>query len=136
VLLNDLRYNQYGFMMMEIAALRVPPITSRERIPPEAIDSVVQQIIENFNPKKVILFGSYAYGQPRPDSDLDLLIIMKTSLSGVKQAVEISRQIQYRFGLDLLVYTPERLDQRINWGDPFLIEIVSRGKVLYESADA
>ena len=120
---------------MEIAALQVPPITSRDRIPPEAINSVIQQIIEKFNPQKVIMFGSYAYDQPRPDSDLDLLVIMETKLTGIKQAVEISKQIQYRFGLDLLVYTPERLEQRISWGDPFLKEIISRGKVMYESAD-
>jgi predicted nucleotidyltransferase len=121
---------------MEIAALQVPPITSRDRISPEAINSVVQQIIEKYNPKKVIMFGSYASGQFQPDSDLDLLVIMETRLSGIKQAVEISRHIQYLFGLDLLVYTPERLEQRISWGDPFLKEIISRGKVMYESPDA
>jgi len=120
---------------MESAALKIPSITSRKRIPPEAIECVVQQIIEKFNPKKVILFGSYAYGLPRPDSDLDLLVIMETNLTGVRQAVEISSQIEYLFGLDLMVYSPKRLEQRLSMGDLFLQEIVSRGKVMFASAD-
>ena len=130
-------YNNEGsYYHMETITFQVPPISKRKRIPADAIKSVVEQIVMKFNPKKVILFGSYAYGQPKPESDVDLLVIMDTRLSGIRQAIEINNQIQYTFGLDLLVYTPERLQQRISWGDQFLREIVSRGKIVYESTNS
>ncbi|GEM_PF-2422757 len=53
------------------ASTKVPPITRRKRIPQQAIDYVVQQIIEIFQPQKIILFGSYAYGSPRAESDAE-----------------------------------------------------------------
>ena len=84
-------------------AIYVPLITERERIPAEAIEDVVQQIIKKFNPLKIILFGSYAHGNPRPESDVDLLILMDTKLRPIQQEIEICRNITYDFGLDLLV---------------------------------
>jgi uncharacterized protein len=119
---------------MNEVALSVPPVTVRSQIPFAAIEDIVQQIADRFHPQQIILFGSYAYGQPRPESDVDLLVIMETPLSETRQAVEILKAISYRFGLDLLVYTPQRLAQRLEWGDPFLSEIVTHGKVLYASA--
>ncbi|MGD0004696.1 MAG: nucleotidyltransferase domain-containing protein [Anaerolineaceae bacterium] len=82
------------------------------------------------------LFGSYAYGTPRPESDLDLCVIMETPLSETEQAATICRSIQYRFGLDLIVCNPQRLAQRLEWGDSFLKEVVNKGVILYEYADA
>ena len=105
-------------------AIYVPLITERERIPAEAIEDVVQQIIKKFNPLKIILFGSYA------------LILMDTKLRPIQQEIEICRNITYDFGLDLLVYTPENFAERISWGDSFLKEIRREGKVLYESTGA
>ncbi len=123
---------------MEItgAALRVPPINNRQRIPEEAIQDIVEQIALKFSPLKIILFGSYAYGTPRSESDVDLLVIMETELRETQQAIQICQKIEYRFGLDLIVFTPARLAQRIDKGDSFLKEIVSRGKVIYERPDA
>lgn len=118
---------------MSDTALSVPPITIRDRIPQAAIEDVVQQIVDLFHPLRIILFGSYAYGKPHPESDVDLIVVMETKLSETRQAVEILRSISYLFGLDLIVYTPQRLAQRLEWGDPFVREIVNRGKVLYES---
>lgn len=119
---------------MDPIAFEVPPINRRERIPAAAIEDVVSQISDRFNPQKIILFGSYAYGQPHPDSDVDLLVIMDTSLSGVQQSIKILQAVQYRFGIDLLVYTPTFLEQRLAIGDPFVNEIINNGKVVYESA--
>lgn len=112
------------------------PITERERIPQAAIDETVQQIVEKFQPLRIILFGSYAYAQPRPESDVDLLVIMETPLKESTQAVQICQAIEYHFGLDLIVRTPENLARRLGWGDFFLREIVSKGKVLYESPNS
>ncbi len=117
------------------AAVFVPTVDVRKRIPSQAIDDVVRQIAEKFYPKKIILFGSYAYDTPRPESDLDLLVIIDTSLSEAEQAVQILSQIDYLFGLDLLVFTPDHFAQRLDLGDSFLHEVVERGKVLYESPD-
>ena len=120
---------------MSNTALSVPPIHLRDRIPFAAIEDVVQQIASHFHPNRIILFGSFAYGNPRPESDVDLLVVMDTSMGEARQGVEILKGITYRFGLDLLVYTPQRLAQRLEWGDPFVREIVTHGKVLYESSD-
>lgn len=106
--------------------------TNQRDIPASAIFAVVKQIVEKFEPDKIILFGSYAYGDPDAGSDVDLLVVMDTSLRNVEQAIQISRAIKYHFGLDLLVRRPRQLAQRIQQGDCFLREIVEKGKVLYE----
>lgn len=116
-------------------AMRVPSINVRERIPQDAIDDVVEQIATQFQPKQIILFGSYAYGQPRPESDVDLLVVMETPLREKEQRWQIRQAINYNFGLDLIVRKPEVLAQRLEWGDFFLREITERGKVMYESVD-
>ena len=117
-------------------SLFVPTIDVRQRIQPDVIRLLARQIADRFNPQKIILFGSYAYGQPRPESDIDLLIIMKTELRESKQALQIRQFLNPLFGLDIIVYTPQKMDQRLAWGDSFLSEIIERGNVLYESADA
>ncbi len=117
--------------------IEVPSIYERKRIPQEAIDDVVRQISERFKPQKIILFGSYAHGNPQPESDVDLLVIMDTELKESKQARLIDESLERDlFGLDILVRTPDNLKKRIEWGDNFLKEITTDGQVLYESLDA
>jgi predicted nucleotidyltransferase len=116
--------------------LQVPTIDIRKRISDEVIDQLVREIVLRFKPQKIILFGSYAYGSPRPESDVDLLIIMNTELRQTQQAQQIRQHLNPLFGLDLIVYTPDILAKRLVWGDAFLQEIVTKGKTLYESADA
>ena len=110
----------------------VPNINQRSRIPTQAIDNVVHQIARKFELQKIILFGSYARHQPRPESDVDLLVVMDTSLTETEQAVHILQNIEYHFGLDLLVRTPDNLARRLELGDPFLQEIIAEGRVIYE----
>lgn len=118
-----------------MAVVNVPTIDKRKRIPQEAIDEVVLQIAEKFKPRKIILFGSYARGNPRPESDVDMLVVMNTPLKEVQQAIQICQQIQYRFGLDLIVHTPKHLAERVKMGDWFLRDVLEEGKVLYEARD-
>lgn len=100
---------------------------------PSAIRALVQRIAERFQPEKIILFGSYAYGYPKPESDVDLLVVMDTPLRARQQRLEISRAVSPRpFPLDIVVRTPQELAERIALGDLFLGEITTRGKVLYE----
>ncbi len=116
-----------------MAPVNVPTIDKRKRIPQEAIDQVVEQIVEKFKPQKIILFGSYARGNPRPESDVDLLIVMDTPLKESKISLEIHRHLNVMFGLDLVVYTPKRLKERLEMGDWFLRDVLKEGKILYEA---
>jgi len=117
-----------------MATIHVQPVTGRKQVSQKAIAGVVRQIAEKFHPQKIILFGSYARGNPQPDSDVDLLVVMETPLKEMQQAVRICLSIDYHFGLDLIVRTPRTLKERIAMGDSFLCEITADGKVVYEAA--
>jgi uncharacterized protein len=93
----------------------------------------VQRLAGEFLPQRVVLFGSYARGNPSPDSDVDLLVIMPTKKRGIQQALEIRQRVSCPFPLDLLVKTPEDVDHRLALQDSFLISILKEGKTLYES---
>ena len=121
------------YNLFTMTVIKVPTVDKRKRIPQKAIDEVVRQIAEKFHPQKIILFGSYARGKPRPESDVDLLVVMDTPMREVEQAIQICQQIQYRFGLDLIVRKPQRLAERLKMGDWFLRDILEEGKVVYES---
>lgn len=98
----------------------------------EQLTSITTQIIEKYGPEKIILFGSAARGEFRPDSDIDLLIIKKdTPYYGEDRIRELSRLIDRDVPLDLLVYRPEEFEKRLNMGDPFLKAILKEGKVLH-----
>jgi predicted nucleotidyltransferase len=108
-------------------------MASFRRIPMRAIRAVAERIAEKFQPEKIILFGSYACGRPKPESDVDLLVIMNTSLRPRQQRLEISRALSPRpFPMDIIVRTPAELKERIAMGDVFLREIITRGMVIYE----
>ncbi len=100
---------------------KTPRQRSLRRVPLSAIRKLVQEIAEKFRPEKIILFGSYAYGKPHRDSDVDLLVIMPAWNEIIP--------------LDILVRTPENLRWRLEEGDWFLREAVGKGKVLYEKAN-
>ena len=112
----------------------IPNVNQRQRIAPEVIQQVVDHIARTFQPEKVILFGSYAYGQPKPWSDVDLLVIMQTDTPKQKQ-MEITLSFLDPLGVDILVRTPQEIAYRLPLGDFFLREIISKGKVLYERID-
>ncbi len=128
-------FNKWLYNCHIMVVVKVPTIDQRERIPQEAIDEVVRHIVEKFKPQKIILFGSYARGEPRPESDVDLLIVMDTLLRESRQSLEIRRHLGVMFGLDLVVYTPQHLKDRVEMGDWFLRDILEEGKVLYETRE-
>lgn len=102
----------------------------------EMIREYAWRIARAFRPERILLFGSYAYGDPTVDSDVDLLVIMNTSLRPVDQAVSIREAAPPPFPLDLLVRTPSQVAERLALGDRFIHEIVDRGIVLYDAAHA
>ncbi len=97
------------------------------------IKQVCERIAERYTPEKIILFGSHAYGQPTPESDVDLLVVMEFEGSPIQQAIKISRELGLVTPLDLLVRTSAQVRERLRIEDPFMREIVERGKVMYEA---
>ena len=81
-----------------------------------------------------MLFGSYAYGRPTESSDVDLMVIMpRTRDRGERMSVRILHAIPRDFPLDLLVRTTADVAKRLGWKDPFICEVLQKGKVLYEA---
>jgi len=101
-------------------------------IPLSAIRRFARQIAERFKPEKIILFGSYAYGKPNEESDVDLLVIMP-AYNEIAQAIRIRREFKRPFALDLIVKTPKRLERELKQENWFLREAMSKGKILYEA---
>lgn len=100
------------------------------------IEHFARRVAAEFQPARIILFGSHAYGSPTADSDVDLLVIMPHEGKAVSKAIEIRQAVDASFALDLLVRDPAVLRQRLEWGDFFLREVVEKGTTLYESVDA
>jgi predicted nucleotidyltransferase len=104
-------------------------------VPMREIRRFARGVAERFDPEKIILFGSHAYGTPHPDSDVDILVIM-AARNKHNQAYKIREAVSAPFPMDLLVRTPEEMRWRLREGDVFHTEIVSKGKLLYEKGDA
>lgn len=98
------------------------------------IDHILEKLVAVYSPQKVILFGSHACGEPRPDSDIDLLIVKDTSERFIDRWVAVRRILsdpQRTVGLETLVLTPEEVSNRLAVGDQFLAEIIEKGQLLY-----
>ena len=103
-------------------------------IPMAAIRRFARRIAERFQPDKIILFGSYAYGKPHEESDVDLLVIMPTK-NAIDQSIRISLAFKRLFSFDLIVRTPWQIERGLKDDNWFLREIIEKGKVLYEARD-
>ncbi len=93
-------------------------------------------LVRAFRPGKIILFGSYAYGRPTADSDVDLLVVMPHRSGPVRQSVAIRQRCAAPFALDLLVWTPAYARKRLSWNDSFTRDVFEGGKVMYEASNA
>lgn len=102
----------------------------------EGIRSVTRQIVHQFHPQKVILFGSYAHGQPTEDSDVDLLVLMDMDEPPLHIAAKIAAAIAHPFPLDIVVRTQTEFEAAIQRKGVFATEVVTKGIVLYEAGDA
>ena len=100
------------------------------------IQAFVDQVVRRFRPAAVILFGSYAYGTPTEDSDVDLMVVMRHRGSPVKTATRIRLACPRDFPMDLIVRTPAEVRRRLRMGDQFLRDVISEGIVLHEGHDA
>ena len=99
----------------------------------EVLDEVVDRILNTVQPEKIILFGSYAYGKPGNESDLDVLVIMNSDLPRYKRSAVIYKALAgLLISKDVLVYTPEEIEEWSEVPQAFISTIVNRGKVIYE----
>ena len=77
----------------------------------DSLPLAIERLVANLSPKKIILFGSYAYGTPTLDCDVDLLVILDTNASNRERFALVSRLLYPRsFPVDILVKTPDEID--------------------------
>lgn len=93
----------------------------------EDIRQIAEYIRDNFHPERIILFGSYAYGTPTASSDIDLFVIMKTALDFPLQAGLIRQELTDSMPIDIIVRSPESLEQRLKMGDFFMQTVMKKG---------
>lgn len=98
----------------------------------QRIKSIIDEIAKNYKPDKIFLFGSFAWGNPTKDSDIDLLVIKKSE-KPILEMIKDVYKIVFKKGeaVDVLVYTPEQLEKRKKINDPFILNIINNGKLLY-----
>lgn len=100
----------------------------------QVIEDIVAKLIREYRPERVVLFGSYAAGNPRPDSDIDLLIIKDTTDRFIDRWVTVRRILsdpKRTVPLETIVLTPKEVSERLTVGDQFIEEILRKGKVMY-----
>ncbi|HBH13782.1 MAG TPA: nucleotidyltransferase domain-containing protein [Clostridiales bacterium] len=101
----------------------------------DKISEIVNKIVSGYNPEKIILFGSYATGNPNEDSDLDLFVIKDTDLPRPQRTVQVRKMIYgSMIPIDLIVYTPKEIDESKDNKFGFVYEVLNTGKILYERA--
>jgi predicted nucleotidyltransferase len=101
----------------------------------EKISEIVDKIASGYNPDKIILFGSYATGNPSEDSDLDLFIIKDTDLPRPQRTVQVRKMLYgSMIPIDLIVFTPKEIDESKSNKFSFVYEVLITGKTLYERA--
>ena len=101
------------------------------------IQHICDRIVTVFQPEKIILFGSQAYGKPTPESDIDLLVVMPfEGRSAIGQAVHILKTLKLCLPLDLFVYSSQQLQERLKIGDRFVKEITDKGKLIYAAPNS
>ncbi len=97
-----------------------------------AIENVAKRIARDFDPERIILFGTHSEGRPTADSDVDLLVVLPHEGKSWRKAADIRGRINAEFPLDLLVRAPGEMRRRVAQGDPVLRQVQETGDVLYE----
>ena len=99
------------------------------------INKIISKLVKEYKPERVILFGSYAWGRPKKESDLDLLVVKKSRKHRIKRFVEVKGLLfdpERDLVVSPLVLTPSELEERLDLGDDFIRDILEKGEVLYD----
>lgn len=107
-------------------------IAERKKLLEEELNRVVEIIKRDYEPDKMILFGSLANGKLHECSDIDLLIIKNTAKRPLERCLEVCRLIRPKIGIDLFVYTPQEYELLQKEKFSFLMNIINTGEILYE----
>ena len=97
------------------------------------LEQAVEKIVAHYRPEKIILFGSLAEGRFEADSDADLLVVKETKESRKQRYFTLAGLLQNKLAMDVLVMTPREIKNNQAIGNPFVLNIISNGKVLYEA---
>lgn len=98
------------------------------------IEKISQKLQQEYQPEKIILFGSYAWGRPSKHSDIDLFIVKETRDRHIDRSVKVRKILDEEngmFALDPIVYTPGETEKRLKLGDDFIKKIITQGVLLY-----
>lgn len=98
------------------------------------IRAFAKRIAAEFRPRRIILFGSYAYGTPTNDSDVDLLVVMPYRGHSIRKTIEIRQRLDAPFAMDLIVRSPAEMQTRYRLEDWFIREIVDKGRIVYDAS--
>ena len=98
----------------------------------DQVEALSREIAREFDPERIILFGSHAYGTAQEYSDIDLLVIMPFEGSGFDKSLEILDRVDPRFAIDLILRRPDDTERRYREFDPLIRDALDRGRVLYE----
>ena len=108
---------------------------SAQILKPPYLDEAIERIVRRFNPLRIILFGSWARGDARPDSDLDLLVVLPQVENKWQAMVELLRTLnELPASKDVIVTTPEEIKRRGNMVGDILFPALKEGKVVYEQS--
>lgn len=103
----------------------------KTRVNDSALQNIVKMLATEFQPEKIILFGSLAKGNMHADSDVDLCVIKDTADTRSLAKKIDSSMFPRPFPIDLLVMTPKYVDEKLLINDYFVTEIIQKGKLLY-----
>ena len=106
-------------------------------VPMPEIKRYCDAIAAAFKPRRIILFGSHAYGKPHEDSDVDVLVIMpKSRRAGRQTAIKIRDKVEAGFPVDVLVRGETEVERRVRERDLFMTYITSKGRIMYEAVNS
>jgi predicted nucleotidyltransferase len=102
----------------------------------QAIFDLADAVARTFNPERIVLFGSYAWGVPNEDSDIDVLVVMPYRGPSYNAATRIRLAVDVNFPMDIIVRSPVGMKRRLALNDFFIMDIVEKGVVLYDRHDS
>ena len=106
--------------------------TAQPEMTEDLLQGMVRRIVDEFHPDRIVLFGSYAWGTPRPDSDVDMLVVMDSDLGPARRSAAISIACRpRRLATDFVVRTPAEVQERLAMGDAFMARVPREGRTLY-----